>query len=110
MQYTPAVSDLVSAIEARCACHAALIQTVPVRAGAASRRSWGAPAWDVDVHIFELIDCGKASTAYAWRSDDRVFTALEIGPIRSPFDAVQAALADEARQRNLDLALTAHRA
>jgi len=94
---TPA--DLQGAIEARCACHAALIQTVPVRA-----RTAGARMLDVDVHVFELIDCAKTSTAYAWRSEDRVFTALDIGPIRSPNDAVRAALADETRQRNLALA------
>ena len=95
--HTPA--DLHGAIEARCACQAALIQTVPVRARAAGSRTW-----DVDVHVFELIDCAKTSTAYAWRADDRVFTALDIGPIRSPTDAVNAAVADEARQRNLALA------
>ena len=91
--------DLLEAIEARWPCHAALIQTVPVRA-----RTVGSRALDVDVHVFDLVDHDKASTAYAWRTNDRVFTALEIGPIRSPTDAVCAALADEARQRNLALA------
>lgn len=95
---TPA--DLQDAVVARCDCKAALIQTVPVRARAA-----GARTLDVDVHVFELIACTKSSTAYAWRYDDRVFTAIDIGPIRSPIDAVHAALADEARQRNLAFAV-----
>ncbi len=91
--------DLLNAMEVRGACAAELIQTVPVRA-----RVTGTQTWDVDVHVFELISCGKTDTGYAWRVDDRVFTALDIGPIRSPTDAVCAALADEARQRKLALA------
>ncbi len=93
-----AAPDLQTAIETRGDCLAALIQTVPVRARAAGSRTL-----DVDVHVFELIDCAKSRTGYAWRANDRVFTALEIGPIRSPMDAVCAVLADEARRRNLEL-------
>ncbi|HZP99892.1 MAG TPA: hypothetical protein VFB13_10170 [Reyranella sp.] len=91
--------ELLAAIEARCACPAALIQTVPVRA-----RTSGSRTCDVDVHVFELVGHDKASTGYAWRLDDRILTAIEIGPVRSPTDAVCAGLADEARRRNLALA------
>ncbi len=70
-QTSPTAADLQTAIEARCACAAALIQTVPVRARTGSGRTL-----DVDVHVFELADCAKTSTAYAWTQADRVFTAL----------------------------------
>ena len=93
-----AAPDIQTAMETRGECSAALIQTVPVRA-----RTAGSRTLDVDVHVFELIDCARSRTGYAWRADDRVFTALEIGPIRSPIDAVCAVLADEARRRNLAL-------
>ena len=91
--------DMKCEIERRWACQAALIQTVPVRATAPDNRTC-----DVDVHVFELADCAKTHTAYAWSSDSRLFTALDIGPIRSPVDAVCATLADEVRQRNLAMA------
>ena len=93
-----AASDLAVAVQVRFACDASLLQTVPVRA-----RITGGRICDVDVHIFALGRTAKSHTAYAWRHDDRIFTALDIGPIRSPTDAVCAALADEARRRNLAL-------
>ena len=88
--------ELLSAIEERCESRASLIQTVPVRA-----RIAGTETWDVDVHVFTVADCSKTRTAYAWQSDSRVYTALDIGPVRSPTDAVCAALADRLRERNL---------
>lgn len=93
------VSDLRLAVESRCASRAALIQTVPVRA-----RIDGNQTWDVDVHVFEVLGCAKTHTAYAWQSGSRVYTALDIGPIRSPSDAVCATMADRIRERNLSLA------
>ena len=101
-ELAPTVSDLQSEIERRWACTASLIQTVPVRARVDGNRTW-----DVDVHVFELVSCAKTNTAYAWTSDDRVFASLDIGPIRSPSDAVCATAADLARQRNLALAARA---
>jgi len=96
--YSP-LSDLKSAVESRCASRASLLQTVPVRA-----RIDGNQTWDVDVHVFAVTDCSKTHTAYAWLSDSRVYTALDIGPIRSPSDAVCATLADSVRERNLSMA------
>lgn len=83
-------------VEARTTARAALIQTVPVRVAGSD----GAPC-DVDVHVFALSQCHKTDTAYAWMHDGRSFTALDIGPIRSPGDAVCAALAEQRRLRNL---------
>lgn len=89
--------ELQSAIERRCACAARLVQTVPVSAPIGVHRTW-----DVVVHVFELHGCDKTNRAYAWESES-VYTALDIGPIRSPSNAVYATVADQIRQTRLAL-------
>ncbi len=86
--------DLQSAIERRCACTARFVQTVPVSA------PFGCDSWDVVVHVFDLEGCEKTNRAYAWTSGS-VHTALDIGPIRSPSNAVNAIVADMIRQSRL---------
>lgn len=61
----------------------------------------GEPAWEGTVHVFDLHDHPSATRAYAWSSaieasDRRRFYAvLHLGGIRSPLDAVRAAIVAE---------------
>ena len=87
--------ELQSAIERRCASAARFVQTVPVSVPLGTD-----DFWDVIVHVFDLDGCEKTNRAYAWSSGS-VYTALDIGPIRSPSDAVNAILADLVRQSRL---------
>lgn len=63
----------------------------------------GKVVWDGIVHVFDLEGHPKATRAYAWSSpiegtDKRRFYAvLHLGGIRSPLDAVRAAIVAERR-------------
>ena len=63
----------------------------------------GRTVWEGVVHVFDLEDHPKATRAYAWSSpiegsDKRRFYAvLHLGGIRSPLDAVRAAIVAERR-------------
>ncbi len=77
---------------------AALVQSIPVR-----QAFGGAPVWEGVVHVFDIVGNPKATRAYAWSapiegSDKRRFFAgLHMGGIKSPADAVQAAIVAEHR-------------
>jgi hypothetical protein len=64
----------------------------------------GKPVWDGFVHVFELTGHPAAFRAYAWSSPidgsskRRFFAVLHMGAIKSPIDAVRAAIAAEQRQ------------
>jgi hypothetical protein len=89
------IPDLLVAVEQRGSCAARLVQTVPVRTRIGEEESA-----DVVVHVYELQGCAMTNRAYAWFSD-AVYTALDIGPIRSPSAAVHATVADRDRQSKL---------
>jgi hypothetical protein len=89
--------ELQSAVERRCGCPAQFVQTVPVSAPLGLEDSW-----DVVVYIFDLHGFDKTNRAYAWSSYG-LYTALDIGPIRSPDTAVNATVADLIRQSRLAL-------
>jgi hypothetical protein len=61
------------------------------------------PVWEGVVHVFDLAGHRKATRAYAWSfpiagsTKRRFFTVLHMGRIRSPLDAVRAAIAAEHR-------------
>jgi hypothetical protein len=63
----------------------------------------GKTVWEGTVHVFDLEGHPKATRAYAWSSpiegsDKRRFYAvLHLGGIRSPLDAVRAAIVSERR-------------
>ena len=63
----------------------------------------GMPVWEDMVHIFDLAGHEKATRAYSWSSPIegstkwRFFTVLHMGRIKSPLDAVRAAIAAENR-------------
>ena len=89
------IPDLLLAVEQRGSCAARLVQTVPVRTQIAEDQSQ-----DIVVHVYELEGCRMTNRAYAWFTDD-VYTALDIGPIRSPAAAVHATVADRDRLSKL---------
>ena len=63
----------------------------------------GQAVWEGVVHIFNLDDHPCATVAYAWSSPiqgsnkRRFFAVLHLGGIRSPQDAVRAAIVAERR-------------
>ena len=91
------IPDLLPAVEQRGSCAARLVQTVPVPV-----RTGDDQSPDVVVHVYELQGCPMTNRAYAWFTDD-VYTALDIGPIRSPAAAVYATVADRDRLSKLAL-------
>jgi hypothetical protein len=95
--------QLQQAVESMHSCRATLAQTAPVR------EKWRRKvAWEGVVHIFDIEGHPKATRAYAWSSpvegsDKRRFVAvLQLGAIRSPVDAVRAAIVAEHRAGTAD--------
>ena|SRR5665213_1409176 len=90
--------DLRAAIEAQHGGHATLAQTVPVR-----ETFKGQAVWEGVVHVFDLEGHPSAARAYAWFSaidgsdKRRVYAVLGIGAIKTPLDAVRAAIVAEQR-------------
>jgi hypothetical protein len=101
------VSDLINeveaehlkwAVESQHGGTATLTQSVPVKETHA-----GAVVWEGVVHVFDLAGHPTASIAYAWSSPiegsdkRRFFAVLHQGPVKSPVDAVRAAIVAEQR-------------
>ena len=65
----------------------------------------GETVWEGVVHVFDLAGHPNAARAYAWSSPiegsdkRRFFAVLHMGAIRSPADAVRAAIVAEHRSR-----------
>jgi hypothetical protein len=93
-----ATSKLAAAIESQHGGAATLAQSVPVKETYA-----GAVVWEGVVHVFDLKGHPTASRAYAWSSPiegsdkRRFFAVLHQGPVKSPVDAVRAAIVAEQR-------------
>jgi hypothetical protein len=91
-------SELKRAIESQHGGTATLAQSVPIKETYA-----GAVVWEGVVHVFELAGHPTASRAYAWSSPiegsekRRFFAVLHQGPVKSPVDAVRAAIVAENR-------------
>lgn len=91
-------SQLKRAVESQHGGTATLAQSVPVR-----ETFEGKPVWEGIVHVFDLAGHPKAIRAYAWSSpiegsdNRRFFAVLQMGAIKSPADAVRAAIAAEHR-------------
>jgi hypothetical protein len=92
-------NELKHAVEAQHGCTATLIQSVSV-----NETFDGKTVWDGIVHVFNLSGHPKATSAYAWSSPiegsdkRRFFAVLHQGPVRSPVEAVRAAIVAEAKQ------------
>jgi len=65
----------------------------------------GQPVWEGVVHVFDIEGHPKATRAYAWSSPvegserRRFFAVLQLGAIKSPVDAVRAAIVTEHRTK-----------
>lgn len=93
-----AIPDLRRAVESLHSCHATLVQSLPVR-----DKFRGKVAWEGVVHVFDIEGNPAATRAYAWSSPiegsdrRRIAAVLHMGLIRSPIDAVRAAIVAEYR-------------
>jgi hypothetical protein len=89
-------SELKQAIESQHGGTATYAQSVPVR-----ETFEGQVVWDGVVHIFKLADHPMSTRAYAWSTPiegtdrRRFFVVLHMGGIKSPLDAVRAAIVVE---------------
>ena len=94
------IAELQGSIESQHGGTATPVQSVPVR-----ETFSGAPVWDGVVHVFDLTGNPNAARAYAWSSPvegsdkRRFFAVLHMGAIKSPVDAVRAAIVAEHRSR-----------
>ena len=90
--------QLREAIESQHGGAATLAQSVPIKETHA-----GVIVWEGVVHVFDLEGHPTASRAYAWSSPiegsdkRRFFAVLHQGPVKSPLDAVRAAIVAEHR-------------
>jgi hypothetical protein len=93
-----APQELLRAVESQHGGTATLAQSVPVKETDA-----GAVVWEGVVHVFDLAGHPTASRAYAWSSPiegsdkRRFFAVLHQGPVRSPLDAVRAAIVAQSK-------------
>lgn len=85
------------AVELQHGGKAQFVETVHVR-----EEFEGKLAWECDVHVFKLEGARAAKRAYAWSvvTDEtpprrRIYSALQAGPVKSPLDAVRAAIVAE---------------
>ena len=91
------IDQLRNAVESQHGGTATLTGSVPVK-----ETYEGQAVWEGVVHIFNL-DHPSATIAYAWSSPiegstkRRYFAVLHLGGIRSPQDAVRAAIVAEKR-------------
>ena len=92
-------NDLKEAIERQHGGAATFAKSVPVR-----ETHNGQTVWEGVVHVFDLEGHPRATRSYAWSSPIegsdkwRFFAVLHIGAIKSPADAVRAAIVAEHRQ------------
>jgi hypothetical protein len=95
------IEQLIEAIKSQHGGIATLAQSVPVR-----KTFEGALVWEGVVHVFDLAGHPKATRAYAWSSPieggtkRRFFAVLHMGGIKSPQDAVRAAIVAEHRSQS----------
>lgn len=95
--------QLKHAVERQHGVRAKLAQTVPVR-----EEFRGLPVWEGTVQVFDLEGHPSATRAYAWSSPiegstvRRFFAVLHTGAIKSPLDAVRAAIVAEHRGEAAD--------
>ncbi len=94
------IGSLALAVESQHGGTAPFAQSVPVR-----EAHNGQTVWEGVVHVFDLSGHPKATRAYAWSSPiegsdkRRFFAVLHMGAIKSPADAVRAAIVAEHRVR-----------
>jgi len=94
--------QLKQAVESQHGGKAALVDVLPLK------ETWkGQTVWEGVVHVFDLEGHPRATRAYAWShlvgdagERRRFFAVLHLGGIRSPLDAVRAAIVAERRGKS----------
>lgn len=92
--------QLKQAVERQHGGIATLVEVVPVK-----EEFEGKTVWEGTVHVFDLEGNAQSTRAYAWSSPieastkRRFFAVLHMGGIRSPQDAVRAAIIAEHKKR-----------
>ncbi len=92
------IEDLKRSVETQHGGNARFVEVAPV-----SEVFQGRPVWEGTVHVFDLEGHPTATRAYAWSSPikgsakRRFFAVLRTGGIKSPADAVRAAIVAEHR-------------
>jgi hypothetical protein len=92
--------QLRTAVEAQHGGRATFVQSIPVR-----ETFDGKTVWDGVVHVFDLADNPNAGRVYAGSSPvegsdrRRFFAVLHMGAIKSPVDAVRAAIVADHRAK-----------
>ena len=90
------LDQLKTAIESQHGGKATFVESIPVK-----ETFIGKIAWEGTVAVFDLDGCPNATRGYAWSSPvegstkRRFFAVLHLGGIRSPADAVRAAIVAE---------------
>jgi hypothetical protein len=93
-------TDIRQAVEAQHGGSATHVESVPVK-----ETFQGQTVWEGVVEVFDLEGNAKSTRAYAWSSPidgsdkRRIFAVLHLGGIRSPQDAVRAAIVAEHKAR-----------
>lgn len=96
----PGIENLKKTIKSQHGGQASLAQSVPV-----TERHDSQMVWQGVVHVFDLAGNPRATRAYAWSSPiegsdkRRFFAVLHMGAIKSPRDAVRAAIVAEHRNK-----------
>ena len=94
------IRQLSEVVETQHGGTATLAQSVPVR-----ETFDGKPVSEGVVHVFDLVGHPNATRAYAWSSPiegstkRRFFAVLQMGGIKSPADAVRAAIVAEYKSK-----------
>ena len=92
--------QLKQAVEGQHGGAATLVDALPVK-----EIFEGKTVWEGVVHVFDLEGHPKTTRAYAWSSPiegsdkRRCYAVLHLGGIRSPLDAVRAAIVAERRSQ-----------
>ncbi|TRL28975.1 hypothetical protein FM996_18025 [Methylosinus sporium] len=92
---------LKSAVESQHGGSVTHVESVPV-----TETFQGQTVWEGVVEVFDIEGNAKSTRAYAWSSPidgsskRRIFAVLHLGGIRSPQDAVRAAIAAEHRENH----------
>ncbi|NUJ80689.1 hypothetical protein HUN39_11755 [Methylocystis sp. FS] len=96
-------SDLKGAVESQHGGIATHVESAPVK-----ETFQGQTVWEGVVDVFDLEGNAKSTRAYAWSSPiegsdrRRIFAVLHLGAIRSPQDAVRAAIVAEHKSKTQD--------
>ena len=93
------IEELVSAIRKLHGVEPEHVESVPVK-----ETFQGRTVWEGDVEVFDITGHERAKQCYAWRHQDdqgkiRYTAVLKLPPVKSPEDAVKAAIVAQVNER-----------